>query len=141
MAEQAAVSKSRSVRSGARFRVKRVYDPPEREDRFRVLVDRLWPRGLTREAAAIHEWLREAAPSDELRKWFGHDPAKWASFKSKYFQELDGRPDVMARLLGLARSEVVTLLFAARDIERNNAVALREYLALRFSDASWGRAK
>lgn len=111
--------------------VKRVYDPPAKADGCRVLVDRIWPRGLTREAAKVDEWLKDVAPSTALRKWFGHDPDKWKEFLRRYSRELDANPAAVARLRALARGRRVTLLFAARDSERNNAVALKTYLGRR----------
>ncbi len=109
--------------------VRRVYEEPGRDDGVRVLVDRLWPRGLRRETAAIDHWWRELAPSDTLRRWFGHDPARWDGFRTRYAAELDARPEALAA----ARKDVagaprITLLFAARDEAHNNAVALRDYL-------------
>ncbi len=108
--------------------IKRVYDPPAAADGLRILVDRLWPRGLTKDAAALERWDRDVAPSNELRKEFGHDHARWDEFRARYFAELDANPEPVKRLAGAARKGTVTLLFAARDTERNNAVALREYL-------------
>jgi uncharacterized protein YeaO (DUF488 family) len=110
------------------IRLKRVYDPPSPADGLRILVDRLWPRGLKKEDAALDRWDREVAPSDALRKEFGHDHSRWEEFKARYFAELDANPEPVKRLAGDARKGTVTLLFAARDMERNNAVALREYL-------------
>jgi len=111
------------------IRLKRVYDSPDEDDGFRVLVERLWPRGLTKERAQIDLWVKEAGASTELRKWFGHDPAKWEEFRRKYFEELDGRPQVIQQLSDMIRKyKTVTFLFAARDPEHNNAVALKEYL-------------
>lgn len=110
------------------IRVKRVYDEPGESDGLRILVDRLWPRGIAREKARIDLWLKEIAPSDALRKWFGHDPAKWDAFKSRYFRELEDRPELVAELKEKAQKAPLTLLFAARDPERNNAVALKAYL-------------
>jgi uncharacterized protein YeaO (DUF488 family) len=109
-------------------KVKRVYNDPSTEDGVRILVDRLWPRGLKKEAAKLDEWLKEIAPSDELRKWFGHDPDRWEEFKARYFHELDRQSEVISKLKEKARSGKVTLLFAARDETYNNAVALKEYL-------------
>lgn len=109
-------------------RIKRVYDEPAAADGLRVLVDRLWPRGLTKEKARLDDWLKELAPSDELRKWFGHDPARWEEFRERYRQELAGRPESMARLRALAGKGPVTLLFAAHDAAHNNAVVLKELL-------------
>lgn len=111
------------------LRVKRVYASPDRNDGARILVDRLWPRGVTKEDAAIDQWLRECAPSAELRKWFGHDRAKWEEFKRRYFAELASKEELLAPIRALARKRHVTLLFGASDIECNNAVALMEYLS------------
>lgn len=113
------------------FRLKRVYEPPAAEDGCRILVDRLWPRGLSKQAARVDYWLKDVAPSAELRTWFGHDPLKWAEFKTRYFRELDGRSDAVAELMQLARAGRATLLFAARDRELNNAAALKEYVESR----------
>ncbi|HEY6727754.1 MAG TPA: DUF488 domain-containing protein [Polyangiaceae bacterium] len=108
-------------------KVKRVYDVPARSDGRRVLVDRIWPRGLSKEDANLDAWLKDLAPSAELRKWFGHDPSKWSAFKRKYFRELDQHASVIEQLLTSPR-RTTTLLFAATDREHNNAVALKEYL-------------
>ncbi len=107
--------------------VHRVYDPDPPPGR-RFLVDRLWPRGVRRQALGLEAWLREAAPSDELRRRFGHDPGRWAAFRQRYFQELESRPEAWAPLLEAAREGDIVLLYAARDREHNNAVALREFL-------------
>jgi uncharacterized protein YeaO (DUF488 family) len=114
-----------------RIGVKRVYEPAAASDGARVLVDRLWPRGLSKEAAKIDAWVKEAAPSPELRKWFGHEPTKWAQFKARYFAELDAQPAAVAELRERVGKERVTLVFAARDERFNNAVALKEYLESR----------
>lgn len=111
------------------IRVKRVYDPPAPEDGYRVLVDRLWPRGLKKADAAIDQWLKDVAPSTPLRKWFGHDPAKWDEFRRRYAAELDANPEAVALLRERAAAGTVTLLFGARDREHNDAVALQDYLA------------
>ena len=113
------------------IRLKRVYDPPSPSDGVRVLVDRLWPRGLKKEDAALDRWERDVAPSNELRKEFGHDHSRWDEFRARYFAELDANPEPVQRLVGEARKGTVTLLFAARDTEKNNAVALAEYLRKR----------
>lgn len=113
------------------IRTKRVYDPPSDEDGCRVLVDRLWPRGVSKDEARIDHWLRDLAPSAELRKWFGHDPERWEDFRERYFRELDAGPEGLDELLALARQGLVTLVFGAKDTERNNAAALRDYLRAR----------
>ena len=113
------------------IQVKRAYDPPAPDDGRRVLVDRLWPRGLAKERAAVDEWLREVAPSTALRRWFAHDPARWAEFNRRYSAELEAPAarEAAARLRSLAAGGPITLLYAATDELHNNAVALREYLA------------
>lgn len=114
------------------LRVRRVYDPPAADDGYRVLVDRLWPRGLAREAAGIDHWLRELAPSNELRQWFAHDPERWDGFRQRYADELQSpaAAAALAELRGLiAAQPVVTLLYGARDTAHNNAEALRILLA------------
>jgi len=113
------------------FRVKRVHDPAEPNDGRRVLVDRVWPRGLRKADAAIDEWRRDIAPSSELRRWFGHDPERWDEFVRRYHAELDARPEPVAALLETGRKDTVTLCFGARDREHNNAVALERYLEAR----------
>ncbi|HYW91423.1 MAG TPA: DUF488 family protein [Gammaproteobacteria bacterium] len=110
------------------IRIKRVYEPPGPEDGCRVLVDRLWPRGLRKADAAIEAWVRDLAPSRELRKWYGHDPGRWPRFRERYLAELREGYGVPEWLLERARAGTVTLLFAARDSERNNAAVLREHL-------------
>ena len=116
------------------IRVKRVYAPPEPSDGTRVLVDRLWPRGLKKTDARIDLWLKEVAPSPELRRWFGHDPARWPEFVRRYHAELAARPEVVQKLLELAASGPLTLLYAARDEAHNNAVALKAYLKARLGE-------
>lgn len=108
--------------------LKRVYDPPSLADGKRFLVDRLWPRGLSAAALRIDGWLKDVAPSDALRRWFGHDPRRWDEFVRRYHAELDARPEAWAPLASAAREGPITLLFSARDTEHNNAVALRAYL-------------
>jgi uncharacterized protein YeaO (DUF488 family) len=110
------------------IRVKRVYDKPATADGRRILVDRLWPRGLKKTEARVDEWLKELAPSSELRKWFGHDPARWQEFKKRYAAELDDERERIKELAQEARKHTVTLLFAAKDTEHNNAAALKEHL-------------
>jgi uncharacterized protein YeaO (DUF488 family) len=118
---------TRGARSAA-IRVKRVYDPPARGDGVRVLVDRLWPRGLKKDEARIDHWMKDVAPSAGLRRWFAHDPARWDEFRRRYRAELAAHPDALAELRRLAEGRTVTLLFAARDADHNNAVALRDML-------------
>ena len=108
--------------------LKRVYEAPARTDGLRVLVDGLWPRGLSRRAVAADVWLREAAPSAALRRWYGHQPRRWKAFATRYRAELEQRPEVIRMLEDLRRSSPVTLVFAARDVERSNAAVLRELL-------------
>lgn len=111
-------------------RLKRVYDPPSPEDGVRVLVDRLWPRGLKRDTAKIDVWLKDSAPSAELRRWFGHDPRRWAKFQERYRAELVANSPAVAALRDLIeRGRPLTLLFAAKDAARNNAVVLRDVVA------------
>jgi uncharacterized protein YeaO (DUF488 family) len=110
------------------IRLKRAYEPPLREDGLRVLVDRLWPRGLAKTDAAIDRWQKEVAPSSELRRWFGHDPRKWDEFRSKYEVELSGRGDLLRELRQAARKGPLTLVYSASDQEHNQAVVLRDVL-------------
>lgn len=109
-------------------RLKRVYEPVEPADGTRVLVDRVWPRGVKREALHLDHWLRELAPSTALRRWFGHDPQRWPAFRDRYRQELASVPEALGRLLACCRRGDVTLLYAARDQDHNQAVVLREVL-------------
>lgn len=111
--------------------LKRIYDTPNPNDGQRILVERLWPRGLTKAEAAVDLWLKDVAPSPELRKWFAHDPAKWGMFKDRYWKELKSHPDEIAQLRKAARKGPVTLIYAARDKEHNAALALQEYLGHR----------
>lgn len=111
--------------------LKRVYETPSRSDGCRILVERLWPRGLSKQKARIDVWAKQAAPSGELRRWFGHDPEKWVEFKRRYFEELDSREEGVAPIIGSLRTGPVTFVFAAREPWFNNAVALKEYLELR----------
>lgn len=108
--------------------VKRVYEAPETRDGTRILVDRIWPRGLSKDRAHVDVWLKAVAPSSGLRKWFAHDPRKWAGFCERYFAELDSNTAVVEELLGHVRRGPVTLLYSARNAECNNALALRQYL-------------
>jgi uncharacterized protein YeaO (DUF488 family) len=111
-----------------KLKIKRVYEPPEKADGTRILIDRLWPRGLSQEKAAVALWLKDIAPSTQLRKWFKHDPSKWEDFKKRYLDELEENDE----LVGLLRQEIqkgaVTLVYGAKDEEHNDAVVLKEYL-------------
>jgi uncharacterized protein YeaO (DUF488 family) len=118
----------------ARVRLKRAYEPAAPEDGVRVLVDRLWPRGLRKADAAIDRWMKDIAPSTELRQWFGHDPERWAEFRRRYAGELRQHAAAVDALRELARQHPVTLVFSARDAEHNDAVALRELLLRRQGD-------
>jgi uncharacterized protein YeaO (DUF488 family) len=113
------------------IQLKRVYEPADLQDGFRVLIDRLWPRGFTKEKLQAALWLKEASPSTELRKWYGHDPLRWESFKQRYFLELEANPQAVKRLLDEAERGRLTLLFSTRELEINHAVALKEYLLAR----------
>lgn len=111
-----------------KINLKRVYEPPAAEDGTRILVDRLWPRGLTKEKARVDLWLKDIAPSTELRKWFGHDPARWAEFKRRYRAELSHDTEQVAQLKAETKKGRVTLVYGARDEEHNDAVVLLDYL-------------
>lgn len=113
------------------IRVKRVYEPPEPGDGTRLLVDRLWPRGLKKEQLLLDGWHRDVAPSNELRQWYHHAPGRWEEFKRRYFAELDQKPQTWESLMKAAREENITLVYAAQNREHNNAVALKAYLEAR----------
>jgi uncharacterized protein YeaO (DUF488 family) len=113
--------------------IKRVYEEPAPGDGERILIDRLWPRGLTKERADIALWLKEIAPSAELRKWFDHDPAKWAEFKKRYRSELNANDEARTRLVDELRARKATLVYSAHDELHNDAVVLKEYLADKYS--------
>lgn len=110
------------------IRLKRIYEPKAAADGFRVLVDRLWPRGIRKQDADIDLWLKDVAPSPELRRWFGHDPVRWAEFSRRYRAELRGKEEALAELREKAEGQTVTLLYGANDEEHNQAVVLREVL-------------
>ncbi len=110
------------------YAVKRVYEPPEAEDGLRVLVDRLWPRGVAKARARIDLWIRDLAPSDVLRKWYGHEPARWAEFRRRYAAELRGHRALFQPLIEAAKTRRVTLLFSSRELKLNNAFALKAML-------------
>jgi len=108
--------------------LKRIYDKAKAADGKRILIDRLWPRGIKKEEARVDEWIREVAPSDELRKWFSHDPAKWSEFKKKYWSELEKKQEIVSKLAKECKNKRVTLLYSSKESRYNNAVALKEYL-------------
>ena len=110
------------------IKIKRAYEPPEAADGHRILADRFWPRGLTKEKLRLDSWMRDLAPTKELCKWFGHDPAKWEDFRKRYFKELRAHGEQLDHLRRTAREGTVTLVFAAHDEEHNNAAALKTYL-------------
>ncbi len=108
--------------------IKRAYDAPKASDGKRILVDRLWPRGLTKEKLKVDGWMKEVAPSNELRKWIHADPSKWSDFEQRYFKELAAHADLVDELRAMARSGTLTLVYSARDETRNNAMVLKKYL-------------
>jgi uncharacterized protein YeaO (DUF488 family) len=120
-------------------KLKRVYDPVSRTDGTRFLVERLWPRGLSKEKLHLTAWLKEVGPSTELRKWFDHDPLKWARFRTRYFRELDSQPESWRPILTASRRGMVTLVYSSHDEEHNNAVALKEYLLAKRRPSSASR--
>ena len=111
-----------------RIRTKRIYEKPSRADGRRILIDRLWPRGVTKVAAQLHFWAKSVAPSSELRRWYQHDPPKWDEFRRRYFAELDANAEGLADLRAHLGKGTVTLLFGSKEEHLNNAAALREYL-------------
>lgn len=110
------------------IRTKRVYDSPSRMDGYRVLVDRLWPRGIRKAEAALDEWCKDLAPSGDLRKWFGHDAQRWPAFAQRYSRELNAKGDVVAEMVARSPKSTITLLYAAKDVEHNNAVVLKMFI-------------
>lgn len=106
----------------------RIYDAPRKKGGYRVLVDRLWPRGLKKDEVQIDLWLKDIAPSDTLRKWFAHEPAKWTKFKQRYFKELEDKQDLVEQLIDGAKGRPIVLLYGTRDPEHNQAVALKQYM-------------
>jgi uncharacterized protein YeaO (DUF488 family) len=116
--------------------LKRVYDPVSSADGARFLVERLWPRGMSKARLQLTAWLKEAGPSTTLRQWFNHDPEKWSRFRTRYFRELDARPESWRPVLAAARRGPVTLVYSSHDEEHNNAVALHEYLRAKRSRKS-----
>jgi len=110
------------------IKIKRIYDSSSRKDGKRILIDRLWPRGIKKDEAKIDEWMKDVAPSNELRKWFSHDTSRWKEFKHRYERELKSKSILVERLRKESRTTTITLLFAAKDEEHNNAVVLKEIL-------------
>ncbi|HTI49543.1 MAG TPA: DUF488 domain-containing protein [Planctomycetaceae bacterium] len=113
------------------IRLKRAYEPASATDGRRILVDRLWPRGVSKASARIDLWLKAVAPSTALRKWFGHVPSKWSAFRTRYFRELQQNPEAIAQLRDCVRAGTVTLVYGAKDQEHNEAVALKQYMESR----------
>ena len=118
---------STTIKDG-NIKLKRAYEQPEAADGIRVLIDRLWPRGVKKGDAAIDQWMKELSPSTELRNWFGHDPARWDEFRERYAAEVSQHPDQLRQLRALAGEGTVTLVYSAHDEEHNNAVALRGFI-------------
>jgi uncharacterized protein YeaO (DUF488 family) len=118
------------------IKIKRIYDAPTRDDGIRILVDRLWPRGLSKEKAKVDLWLKEIAPSNELRKWYGHDPKKWVEFRKKYFKDLDMKRELVNQIVQKKKEGDVTLLYSSKEAKINNAVALRDYIEMRRKEVS-----
>jgi uncharacterized protein YeaO (DUF488 family) len=137
MRENQPGSSERHTREGpeaagdARVRLKRIYEPSSPDDGERILVDRLWPRGVSKAKAALDAWMKDVAPSTELRRWFGHDPARWEEFQQRYRQELAARPAALQPLVDAAEKGPVTLLYAARDEQHNEAVVLQQVIEAR----------
>ena len=118
-----------AVNNFGMIKIRRIYDQAEPGEGYRVLVDRLWPRGISKEKACWDEWMREVAPGNELRKWYGHDPSRWETFRERYRPELGSRNDLLLRLRDLGRAHgTLTLLYSSKEQSINNAVALREFL-------------
>ncbi len=111
------------------IKIKRIYDPASPDDGKRIYIDRLWPRGMKKEEVKMDEWLKEVSPSDSLRKWFGHDPAKYEEFKRRYAKELEKHSETLERIRQEGKKKTVTLLFSAKDIEHNNATVMQEILS------------
>ena len=117
------------------IQVKRAYEKAGKTDGKRFLVDRLWPRGVKKEALAIAAWLKDVAPSTELREWYGHEPARWDEFRKRYFAELKAEPDAWEPLVDAARKGTITLVYSSKELEINNAVALKEFLEAKLKKA------
>jgi uncharacterized protein YeaO (DUF488 family) len=110
------------------IKIKRIYEPPAKDDGIRILVDRLWPRGLSKEKAKINLWLKEIAPSDQLRKWYGHDPKKWTEFREKYSSELKDKDELIQLITRKLKEGTITFLYSSKEDKLNNAVALKDYI-------------
>jgi uncharacterized protein YeaO (DUF488 family) len=123
------------------IKTKRIYEAPVKTDGFRILVDRLWPRGLGKNQAAIDVWLKDAAPSNALRTWFGHDRARWNEFKQRYFKELQDNAEPVKLIAAKASRETVTFLYGAKDEQYNNAVALKEFIEQQIGNSQARREK
>jgi uncharacterized protein YeaO (DUF488 family) len=123
------------------LKIKRVYEPASRSDGTRFLVERLWPRGFSKARLHVDAWLKDVGPSTELRRWFSHDPDKWAQFRTRYFRELDARPDAWNPIVSAARRGTVTLVYSSRDTQHNNAVALKDYLESKMRPSSRPRRR
>ncbi len=121
------------------IKIKRVYEQPSKDDGKRILIDRLWPRGLKKDDARIDEWIKEVAPSNELRKWFNHDPNRWDEFKNRFFAELQGQ-EMVEGIINVARKGTVILLFGSKEERFNNAVALNEYIDAKMKALKRGKA-
>ena len=119
--------------TSAMIKTERIYNASPGSG-FRILVDRLWPRGMSKEAAKVDLWQKEIGPSDELRKWFGHDPGKWEEFKKRFFKELDGKAELVDQLIVKARESDLVFLYSAKDEQHNNAVALKEYIETKMNE-------
>ncbi|MBS0653020.1 MAG: DUF488 domain-containing protein [Verrucomicrobia bacterium] len=115
-----------------KINLKRVYEPVSKQDGIRILVERLWPRGLKKENLKMDLWLKEVAPSTELRKWFSHDPAKWVRFQKKYVEELNEDTEALELIVNALKKGTVTLLYSSKDVEHNNAVCLKKYLEKKY---------
>ncbi len=116
------------------IKIKRIYEPPAADDGFRILVDRLWPRGLTKDKAKVDLWARDISPSNELRKWYGHEPAKWAEFKKRYFKEIEDKKELLDLIAQRVKGETVTFLFSSKELKLNNAAALKEFFQKKFQN-------
>jgi uncharacterized protein YeaO (DUF488 family) len=114
--------------AASNIKLKRAYEPPASDDGTRILVDRLWPRGVSKSDAALDQWMKDIAPSTELRQWFGHDPERWEAFRRRYAEEVHENEELLDQLRSLAKKGIVTLVYGARDEEHNDAVVLRDVL-------------